>query len=106
MIYRFRAIAGALVAILLLGMAGAGAQTAQSQTSPNPGDASQASSVPTPQAPARRQVRPAQRSTSLKSPRARTGTSASTSRRQLTVGNTNLTAWRVLSKSHAYAILS
>src|SRR6266480_608716 len=52
MIDRFRGIARALVAVLLLGIAGAGAQTAQSQTSPNPGAAAQASSVPTPQAPA------------------------------------------------------
>ena len=35
MIDRFREIARALVAVLLLGIAGAGAQTAQSQTSPN-----------------------------------------------------------------------
>src|SRR5262245_7111913 len=46
MIDRFRDIARALVAVLLLGMAGAAAQTAQSPTSPNPG-ASQAGSVPT-----------------------------------------------------------
>ena len=52
MIDRFRGIARALVAVLLLGIAGAGAQTAQSQTSPNPGAAAQASSVPAPQAPA------------------------------------------------------
>jgi potassium efflux system protein len=52
MIDRFRGIARALVAVLLLGIAGAGAQTAQPQTSPNPDDAAQASSVPTPQAPA------------------------------------------------------
>ena len=52
MIDRFRDIARALVAILLLGMAGAAAQTAQSLTSPNPGAASQAGSVPTAQAPA------------------------------------------------------
>jgi hypothetical protein len=52
MIDRFREIARALVAVLLLGIAGAGAQTAQSQTSPNPGAASQAGSVPTAQAPA------------------------------------------------------
>jgi potassium efflux system protein len=50
MIDRFRDIARALVAVLLLGIAGA--QTAQSQTSPNPGSASQAGSVPTAQAPA------------------------------------------------------
>jgi potassium efflux system protein len=47
---RFRDIARALVAVLLLGIAGA--QTAQSQTSPNPGAASQAGSVPTAQGPA------------------------------------------------------
>ena len=47
---RFRDIARAVVAVLLLGIAGA--QTAQSQTSPNPGAASQAGSVPTAQAPA------------------------------------------------------
>ncbi len=52
MIDRFRDIARALVAVLLLGIAGAAAQTAQSQTSPNPGAAPQASSVPTAQAPA------------------------------------------------------
>src|SRR5262249_53231603 len=52
MIDRFRDIARALVAVLLLGMAGAAAQTAQSPTSPNPGAASQAGSVPTAQAPA------------------------------------------------------
>src|SRR5436190_14747362 len=48
---RFRDIARAVVAVLLLGMAGAAAQTAQSPTSPNPGAASQAGSVPTAQAP-------------------------------------------------------
>src|SRR5262249_43346034 len=47
MIDRFRDIARALVAVLLLGMAGAAAQTAQSPTSPNPAAASQAGSVPT-----------------------------------------------------------
>src|SRR5262249_26508997 len=47
MIDRFRDIARALVAVLLLGMACASAQTAQSPTSPNPGVASQAGSVPT-----------------------------------------------------------
>jgi potassium-dependent mechanosensitive channel len=52
MIERFRDIARALVAVLLLGMAGAAAQTAQPQTSPNPGAASQAGSVPAAQAPA------------------------------------------------------
>ena len=52
MIDRFRDIACALVAVLLLGMAGAAAQTAQSPTSPNPGAASQAGSTPTAQAPA------------------------------------------------------
>jgi potassium-dependent mechanosensitive channel len=50
MIDRFRDIARALAAVLLLGIAGT--QTAQSQTSPNPGSAPQASSVPTAQAPA------------------------------------------------------
>jgi small-conductance mechanosensitive channel len=50
MIDRFRDIARALVAVLLLGMSGAAAQTAQSQTSPNSGVASQAGSVPTAQA--------------------------------------------------------
>ena len=50
MIDRFRDIARALVAVLLLGMAGAAAQTAQSPTSPNPGAASHAGSVPTAQA--------------------------------------------------------
>jgi len=50
MIDRFRDIARTLAAVLLLGIAGA--QTAQSQTSPNPGSAPQASSVPTAQAPA------------------------------------------------------
>jgi potassium-dependent mechanosensitive channel len=52
MIDRFRDIARALVAVLLLGMASAAAQTTQSPTSPNPGAASQAASVPTAQAPA------------------------------------------------------
>ena len=52
MIDRFRDIARALVAVLLLGMAGAAAQTAPSPTSPNPGATSQAGSVPTAQAPA------------------------------------------------------
>ena len=52
MIHRFRDIARSLVAVLLLGMAGAAAQTAPSPTSPNPGAASQAGSVPTAQAPA------------------------------------------------------
>jgi potassium efflux system protein len=47
MIDRFRDIARALVAVLLLGMAGAAAQTAQSPTSPNPAAASQSGSVPT-----------------------------------------------------------
>ena len=42
MIDRFRDIARALVAVLLLGMAGAAAQTTQSPTSPNPGAASHA----------------------------------------------------------------
>jgi potassium efflux system protein len=51
MIDRFRDIARALVAVLLLGMAGAAAQTAQSPTSPNPGVVSQAG-PPTAQAPA------------------------------------------------------
>src|SRR5262252_10186784 len=50
MIDRFRDIARALVAVLLLGMAGAAAQTAQSPTSPNPSAASQAG-FPTAQAP-------------------------------------------------------
>src|SRR6516162_8380211 len=50
MIDRFRDIARALVAVLLLGMAGAAAQTAQSPTSPNSGAASQAG-FPTAQAP-------------------------------------------------------
>src|SRR6516162_2861404 len=50
MIERFRDIARALVAVLLLGMAGAAAQTTQSPTSPNPGAASHAGSVPTAQA--------------------------------------------------------
>ena len=49
MIDRFRDIACALVAVLLLGMACAAAQTAQSPTSPNP---AQAGSTPTAQAPA------------------------------------------------------
>jgi len=52
MIDRFRDIARALVAVLLLGMAGAAAQTTQAQTPPNPGAASQSGSVPTAQAPA------------------------------------------------------
>jgi hypothetical protein len=52
MIDRFRDIARALVVVLLLGIAGAAAQTAPSPTSPNPGAASQAGSVPTAQAPA------------------------------------------------------
>ena len=52
MIDRFRDIARALVAVLLLGMAGAAAQTAPSPTSPNPGATSQAGSAPTAQAPA------------------------------------------------------
>ena len=47
MIDRFRDIARALVAVLLLGMAGAAAQTAHSPTSPNPAAASQSGSVPT-----------------------------------------------------------
>ena len=47
MIDRFGDIARALVAVLLLGMAGAAAQPAQSPTSPNPAAASQAGSVPT-----------------------------------------------------------
>jgi potassium efflux system protein len=51
MIDRFRDIARALMAVLLLGMAGAAAQTAQSPTSPNPGVVSQAG-PPTAQAPA------------------------------------------------------
>src|SRR5215831_3464009 len=50
MIDRFRDIARAVVAVLLLGMAGAAAQTAQSPTSPNPSAASQAG-FPTAQAP-------------------------------------------------------
>src|SRR6516164_8762963 len=56
MIDRFRDIARALVAVLVLGMAGAAAQAAQSQTSPNSGAASQAGSVPTAQAPAGPQI--------------------------------------------------
>src|SRR5260221_1835043 len=52
MIDRFRDIARALVAVLLLGMAGAAAQTTQSPTSPNPGAASQAGSGSSAQAPA------------------------------------------------------
>src|SRR5256886_10787252 len=51
MIDRFRDVARALVAVLLLGVAGAAAQTAQSPTSQNPGAVSQAGS-PTAQAPA------------------------------------------------------
>jgi potassium efflux system protein len=51
MIDRFRDIARALVAVLLLGAAGATAQTAQSPTPQNPGAVSQAGS-PTAQAPA------------------------------------------------------
>jgi potassium efflux system protein len=47
MIDRFRDIARALVAVLLLRIAGAAAQTAQSPASPNPAAASQAGSVPT-----------------------------------------------------------
>jgi small-conductance mechanosensitive channel len=47
MIDRFGDIARALVAVLLLGMAGAAAQTAQPPTAPNPAAASQAGSVPT-----------------------------------------------------------
>ena len=47
MIDRFRDVARALVAVLLLGMAGAAAQTAHSPTSPNPAAASQSGSVPT-----------------------------------------------------------
>jgi potassium-dependent mechanosensitive channel len=47
MIERFGKIARALVAVLLLGMAGAAAQTAPSPTAPNPAAASQAGSVPT-----------------------------------------------------------
>jgi potassium-dependent mechanosensitive channel len=47
MIDRFADIARALVAVLLLGMAGAAAQTAQSPAAPNPAAASQAPSVPT-----------------------------------------------------------
>ena len=47
MIDRFRDIARALVAVLLLGMPGAAAQTAHSPTSPNPAAASQSGSVPT-----------------------------------------------------------
>src|SRR5262249_40896660 len=46
MIDRFGDIARTLVAVLLLGMASAAAQTAQSPTSPNPAAASQAPSVP------------------------------------------------------------
>jgi small-conductance mechanosensitive channel len=46
MLDRFRDIARALVAVLLLGMAGAGAQTAQSPTSQNPGAASQSTAGP------------------------------------------------------------
>src|SRR5918995_5922303 len=52
MIDRFRDIARALVAVLLLGMAGAAAQTGQSPTSPSPGPAPQAGSTSTAQAPA------------------------------------------------------
>jgi small-conductance mechanosensitive channel len=52
MIDRFRDIARALVAVLLLGVGGATAQTTQSPTSPNPGAASQVGSVSTTQAPA------------------------------------------------------
>ena len=51
MIDRFRDVARALVAVLLLGVAGAAAQTAQSSTSQNPGAVSQVGS-PTAQAPA------------------------------------------------------
>ena len=47
MIDRFGDIARALVAVLLLGMAGAAAQTAQPPTAPNPAAASQAVAVPT-----------------------------------------------------------
>jgi potassium-dependent mechanosensitive channel len=47
MIDRFGDIARTLVAVVLLGVAGAAAQTVQSPTSPNPAAASQAGSVPT-----------------------------------------------------------
>jgi potassium-dependent mechanosensitive channel len=47
MIEGFGKIARALVAVLLLGTAGAAAQTAQSPTAPNPAAASQAGSAPT-----------------------------------------------------------
>src|SRR5215831_10017481 len=98
MIERFRDIARALVAVLLLGMAGAAAQSAQSPTSPNPGAASHAGSVPTAQAPAQLAGPAGPISTSLKLPRARTGTLASTLRRQLKDGKPSSTAWRALSK--------
>ena len=52
MIDRFRDIACALVAVLLLGIACAAAQTSQLPTSLNLGVAPQAGSTPTPQAPA------------------------------------------------------
>jgi potassium-dependent mechanosensitive channel len=47
MIDQFGDIARTLVAVVLLGVAGAAAQTVQSPTSPNPAAASQADSVPT-----------------------------------------------------------
>src|SRR5689334_17513316 len=47
MIDRLADIARALVAVLLLGMAGAAAQTAPSPTAPNPAAASQAGPLPT-----------------------------------------------------------
>ena len=46
MIDRFRDIARALVGVLLLGMAGAAAQTAQPQISPNSGAPSQTAQAP------------------------------------------------------------
>src|SRR5262245_50063538 len=52
MIDRFRDIALALVAVLLLGMAGAASQTGQSPASPSPGAAPHAGSPSTAQAPA------------------------------------------------------
>src|SRR5260370_10519237 len=105
MIDRFRDVARALVAVLLLGVAGAAAQTAKSPTSQKPGAVSQAGS-PTAQAPAQ-PAGPAGPQINIAEITARANRDvASTSRRQSTDGSTNLTAWRVLSKSHACAIRS
>ena len=104
MIDRFRDIALALVAVLLLGMAGAAAQTGQSPASPSPDAARHGPAL-------LRLLRPcpAGRSADQHRRNHRTrerATWATTSRRRSRVGNASSIAWKASSKSHACVIRS